>query len=399
MEEAVVLVPAEPAGQAEMAGWDWLEFHELANLFPMLPAEELSALAERIAGGGYDEAHPVVLFEGKVLDGRNRLEACRLLRDQGRLAGPPPFRVFAGESALQFVLQENLHRRHLSASQKAAVAVDMLPHFEAEAKRRQVAHLRSGTEIPVSAKLRERENGGKSSVQAAAAVSVSPRYVEEAKAIAEEAPEVFEQVRAGTATLQEAKREVKRRKRPPSKLARAFPEGKYPVVYADPPWPYDFSLDSSDDIENHYQPLSVPDIVDLECEGRSVRDLFAEDCVLFLWATSPKLPEALNVMRAWGFTYKSSIVWHKSGLGMGYWARIDHELLLVGTRGNPGCPPPEARETSVVFSEKLEHSRKPSVFRERIERMFPGALRVELFGRGTAPDGWTFWGNEAESGA
>ena len=182
----------------------------------------------------------------------------------------------------------------------------------------------------------------------------------------------------------------------PEKPTPPLPPGKFSLIYADPPWPYDFSRDSADAIEVRYRTMTVSDIRDLMVDGRSVRDLSHDQCVLFLWATSAKLPEALRIMRAWGFRYRSSWIWHKSGLGMGYWARVDHEFLLIGVKGDHPCPESDVRESSVIAAPKAEHSRKPEAFRQRIERTFPEATRVELFGRGKAPKGWTFWGNEAE---
>lgn len=97
---------------------------------------------------------------------------------------------------------------------------------------------------------------------------------------------------------------------------------KYEVIYADPPWRYDFSKSNSREIENQYPTMSVDEICSLKVPT-------ADNAVLYLWATAPKLLEALRVMDAWGFEYKTNAVWDKQIIGMGYWFRGQHELLLV----------------------------------------------------------------------
>ena len=119
-----------------------------------------------------------------------------------------------------------------------------------------------------------------------------------------------------------------------------------------------------------------------------------DDAVLFLWATSPKLEEALEVLKAWGFQYRTCMVWVKDKIGMGYYARQRHELLLIGKRGNLPVPDPEDRPDSVVMAPRAGHSEKPEVFYEVIERMYPTCERVELFARHPR-DGWAAWGNQA----
>lgn len=171
--------------------------------------------------------------------------------------------------------------------------------------------------------------------------------------------------------------------------------GTFSVLYADPPWRYDHSRVDAWANENHYPTM---DVADLEAMGAQVKQVASPDAVLFLWATSPKLPEAFRTIEAWGFTYKSSLVWvkHKNEAGMGYWFRVGHEFLLVATMPKASPPPPDSRYPSVLEVSKTKHSEKPQVVRQMIESMLPGARRLELFARGAAPVGWTFWGNQVE---
>jgi N6-adenosine-specific RNA methylase IME4 len=164
----------------------------------------------------------------------------------------------------------------------------------------------------------------------------------------------------------------------------------YPVIYADPPWRYEHSRTDNRQIENHYPTMDLAQICALP-----VGEVAAPDAVLFLWATSPKLAESMQVIDAWGFTYRTCMVWDKEVIGMGYYARQQHELLLIATRGNLPTPEPANRPPSVVrVRRSTEHSEKPAEFYALIESMYPEYARIELFARNARP-GWAAWGNQA----
>jgi N6-adenosine-specific RNA methylase IME4 len=176
---------------------------------------------------------------------------------------------------------------------------------------------------------------------------------------------------------------------------RALPDRRYGVILADPEWRFEpYSRDSGMDRapENHY-PTTATDGI----EARGVEAIAADDCVLFLWATVPMLEDALRVMAAWGFVYKSHFIWNKDRIGMGYWGRNKHELLLVGTRGGIPAPAPGTQWPSVIDAPLGEHSAKPEKFLELIEGYFPNLPKIELNRRGPARDGWDAWGLEAGS--
>jgi N6-adenosine-specific RNA methylase IME4 len=165
--------------------------------------------------------------------------------------------------------------------------------------------------------------------------------------------------------------------------------GRFPVIYADPPWRYEHVETESRAIENQYPTMALDSICALP-----VSEIATPDAVLFCWATSPKLEEALRVVREWGFTYRTCMVWDKLKIGMGYYARQRHELLLIATRGQPPTPAPADRPESVIAVERGKHSAKPERFYELIERMYPEFKRVEMFCR-SPREGWTAWGNQA----
>ena len=165
--------------------------------------------------------------------------------------------------------------------------------------------------------------------------------------------------------------------------------GRHPVIYADPPWRYEHAESRTREIENQYPTMELDAICALP-----VQDVTTDDAVLFLWATSPKLAEALRVVEAWGFVYRTCMVWDKERIGMGYYARQQHELLLIATRGQPPAPAPEARPPSVIRAPRGEHSAKPERFYEIIEAMYGPLPKLELFCRSPRA-GWKVWGNQS----
>lgn len=161
----------------------------------------------------------------------------------------------------------------------------------------------------------------------------------------------------------------------------------YGIIYADPPWCYDNTC-SQGGVREQYQTMSDEEICALQVPA-------AKDSVLYLWATAPRLPIALEVINSWGFDYKSCAVWDKVRLGIGYWFRGQHELLLCGVRGNVRPPPVELRISSVIRCKSGQHSRKPDYIRSMIEKWYPDAKRLEMFSRLKRP-GWDVFGNQVE---
>lgn len=175
----------------------------------------------------------------------------------------------------------------------------------------------------------------------------------------------------------------------------ALPGQKFGVIYADPEWEFETwgpgGMDRA--AANHY-PTSPLDVI----AEREVASIAAPDCVLFLWATVPMLPQALHVMERWGFVYKSHWVWLKDEEGpggTGYWSRNAHEILLIGTVGDVPAPLQGTQPRSVIFHPVAEHSAKPAAFAELIEQYYPNLPKIELNARGPGRPGWHVWGNEA----
>lgn len=161
---------------------------------------------------------------------------------------------------------------------------------------------------------------------------------------------------------------------------------RFGTVYADPPWQYG-NQGTRAATGNHYVTMGVEEIATLP-----VGEVAAENAHLHLWTTNAFLFDARTIIEAWGFTYKSCLVWVKPQMGIGNYWRVSHEFLLLGVRGS--CPFLDKSQQSWLHAKRSAHSRKPREARERIELVSPGP-RLELFGRAVVP-GWVVWGNEIE---
>jgi N6-adenosine-specific RNA methylase IME4 len=168
--------------------------------------------------------------------------------------------------------------------------------------------------------------------------------------------------------------------------------GPFNVILADNPWQYDSgTTDPTRQIENQYPTMPTPEIAALP-----VREIAADDAVLFMWAPpAMMIPDVATVLEGWGFTYKTHGVWDKVAIGGGYWLRIRHEDLVIAVRGNPPHPnPSDLYESIWTVPRSSTHSAKPESVHEMIEKYYPTLAKVELFAR--APrGGWAVWGNEA----
>jgi N6-adenosine-specific RNA methylase IME4 len=173
---------------------------------------------------------------------------------------------------------------------------------------------------------------------------------------------------------------------------------KYGAIYADPPWSFrNWSTKGTGrNAISHYDCLDFRTLI-----GLPIADLAADDCALFVWATDPLLPRAIELIKAWGFEYKTvAFYWVKLNsaakrdtdyfTGLGYWTRANPEQCLLATRGKP---PRQAKDVKrLVVEKRREHSRKPDCVRERVERLVAGPY-LELFARETKP-GWDCWGDQ-----
>jgi len=174
----------------------------------------------------------------------------------------------------------------------------------------------------------------------------------------------------------------------------------YDVILADPPWAFRvWNKDTGQgrSAESHYNTMSIDDLCSISVPA-------AKDSVLFMWITFPILKDALSVIDAWGFSYKTQAwTWIKSNpsgfghfMGMGYYTRANAEVCLLATRGKGLGTPEDRGILSLIYAPVMEHSRKPDDQYRKIEALYPGRKYLEMFARRPWP-GWDSWGNEVVS--
>jgi N6-adenosine-specific RNA methylase IME4 len=380
-----------------------LEFHPLADIFPLVGGAEFDELVADIHRHGLRE--PIVVYEDKILDGRNRYRACEAAGVE------PTFTVYQGDDPISYVVSLNLRRRHLDESQRAMVAAKLATlklgdnqHSEGlpigrssellNVGERTVARAREVQEHGTPELVHAVERGAVSVSAAADVATLSAQEQREIVARGErEILRAAQDIRARKAEIRRADR-IERLAATCNHSAPFPSERRYAVLYADPPWQFRvYDENSSVAFEHgaagvHYPSMSTDAICALP-----VKELATDAAALFLWTTAPHLPEALQVVAAWSFTYKTHAVWVKGWIGLGYFVRNQHELLLVATRGDMPSPSPANRPPSVIHAPRREHSRKPDEAYELIERMYPELPKLELFARQTQA-GWAAWGNE-----
>jgi N6-adenosine-specific RNA methylase IME4 len=195
-----------------------------------------------------------------------------------------------------------------------------------------------------------------------------------------------------------------------------FPDKKYNIIYADPPWTFKTYSEKGKEKKSpelHYNCMNLEDIYNLP-----VQSISADDCVLFLWVTSPMLKQGFETIERWGFTYKTvGFNWFKKNKkadswfwGLGYWTRANTEFCLLAAKGNPKRVDKGVHQvidfddslnkcdfdmfdTEEIATKVREHSRKPDEVRDRIVQLCGDLPRIELFARNKT-DGWDVWGNE-----
>ena len=372
-----------------------MQFHQIADLFPLMEGEQFKNFIADIKENGL--MNPIYVYEGQILDGRNRYNACLKLGIEPRCV------EYTGDDPISFIFSSNLHRRHLNAYQRAKIALIIMEQLESEIKigesekKREAAIAQwkkkraKGKRYYGDGILRNEENHRDKWKEAGKLSNVSMDTITKVKVIEKKATEQQkERLKKGKSSVNAVYREIKRidkkeeiEKIPPQEL-----KGKYNVFLADPPWQYEqtptFMRGMVDD---HYPTMDVEAIKKLP-----IKDMSLDNAVLFLWTTAVMIRKAFAVMEAWGFEFKTSMVWVKSHIGTGFYVRSKHEIILIGVKGS-FLPMTTDIPESVFFADKGKHSEKPEILYEIIEKMYPGQKKIELFAR-KARTGWMSWGNE-----
>ena len=172
---------------------------------------------------------------------------------------------------------------------------------------------------------------------------------------------------------------------------------KYSIIYADPPWDYDGRIqhngvETTGSAINHYKTMKIDDL-----KRMKVQEICEKDCLLFMWSSSPHLQQAIDLMKAWGFEYKTiAFVWEKQKPNPGYYTMSSVEICIVGKRGSIPTPRGIRNARQFLSEKRTIHSKKPDEIRNRITQMFPTQKKLEMFAR-NATEGWSLFGNEVEN--
>lgn len=397
--------------------------HPAAEIFPIMEGAEYANFVDDIKTNGLRE--PIVRFQedGKwfVLDGRNRLRACK---DAGI---QPQWDDYIGKDPIAYVMSLNLHRRHLNETQRAFVGAELVPLYEKQAKERQVEGGKKKGKANLPDALR-----GQARDHAARAVNVSARSVGDALKVNRDGdPEVVAASKqrgdlavsaaAVVAKLPKAKQRAvmkKMEKKSGGMKAgsvrayakqeekritaakinaepQAMPTGPFRVIVSDPPWDYTKRAGDATHRSDLPYPSMTTDAICALAVGALAHD---EGCVLWLWTTNAFMRDAYKVLDAWGFEEKTILTWVKDRFVNGDWLRgqTEHCILAIKTDSKGNAPPygPITNESTVLHGPLREHSRKPDEFYALVEKLCPGS-KVEMFCR-QPREGWAKWGAETE---
>lgn len=391
-----------------------LQIDACAEAFPSMQVDEFEALKASIDRNGLLE--PILVWQGRVMDGRHRLKACQAL------GVVPMVKVLNGtyEEAKSEAFSTNINRRHLATGQRAILAAqlatrrpgqtkatkDMEPVLSQGEAARLFAVGRDSVQKACrliahgDAALLDQVHAGIMSLNEAITTISMAKTGVVAKTTAEER-EVMRQAAAVKERLgQEARDKRLLMQAEVSAKNQALPAGqaRYSVVLADPPWDYGMPNNRAPSrvIPHEQYPTMTTDAI----SKLGVEGMAAKDAMLYLWCPATLLPDGLRVMQAWGFDYLTNWVWHKTEGKLncgGGTAMVHHELLLVGKRGQGlTIADKKLRKPSVLTGPVVRHSAKPTVFHEQIEALYPNLSKIELFSRAARP-GWKAWGNQADS--
>jgi N6-adenosine-specific RNA methylase IME4/DNA-binding CsgD family transcriptional regulator len=378
------------------------------QLLPPLSPEDYAALEADIIARGvlvpveYDEA-------GNILDGHHRVQICESL---GLVDWPRFVRKGLSEDEKRAHARAlNLSRRHLTSAQKREIIEAQLKETPSISSRAIAARF-GVSHNTVSTVRRRLEDGGqidhqtevvgRDGVRQPIAKPIRTMFLPDAANVGE-AKKVAKAIRdREMATRRQVKTGIINAIADRGRMtAGELPRAAFPVGYADPPWEQQAWSDETGQDKGLMYPAMPLDEIKALCAGEA--SPFTADAILYLWVTTNRLDDGIDVLRAWGFDFVSAITWDKVHIGMGRWVRDRTEHLLIGKRGNfPGLIP--GTQTESLYAEpRTTHSRKPVWFAEQIDRLFPDMRKIELFQRRESlSDGdvrlngqWSFWGFEA----
>ena len=367
---------------------------EFQNLIPSLNLEELSSLEASLKHEGCRD--PLVVWNNTIIDGHHRYAICTKHGISFNTIEKPELETELDVKL--WMINNQFSRRNLPTETRLALAY-RFKEFEAEkAKERQGTRndlVDSDINIaqPVGrSKTFECKNRGRGTLgEIAKKAGVSHTTAEQYDTIQRKGSEEQKaEVAEGKSSIKKVYTQIQKAERLEKNKAAEWPKGKYRVIYADPPWHYgdERSGGNHGGAVDHYNTMSIN-----ELKNMPLSSLTEDNAVLFLWATAPLLPEALELINAWGFKYKTNFIWDKVKHNMGHYNSVRHELLLIATNGS--CTPDNVQLFDSVQSiERTDrHSEKPEEFRKIIDTLYTYGNKLEMFARKQV-EGWEVFGNE-----
>jgi len=365
----------------------------VAGLLRPLQAHEVAGLeADLLRDGCID---PLILWNDVLIDGHHRHAICQKHNI--------PFKIkqmeFAslGDACL-WAWNHQDHRRNMNAFDRAErllACKELVAAIEAKAKERKAQAPGRSRGAKKASLVPDLAQEKKTRDELAARAGVSHGTLAKVKFLRDNADEAIKtKLRADAVSIDAAVKEVRRKQKRAGVTTEtaATPTGKYRVIYADPPWQYgNAGLTEYGHAESHYPTMPLADLC-----AMPVEEWAEDDAVLFLWVTSPMLEDAFQVIRAWGFRYKTSFVWDKVAHNFGHYCSVRHEFLLVCTRGS--CTPDTSKlfDSVQTVERSARHSEKPEEFRRIIETLYTRGAKLELFAR-SKHSGWTTFGNQVSA--
>ncbi len=355
-----------------------------ANRFPLMNKKEYKELKIDIKKNGLLE--PIILFEDKILDGRNRYNACKELDVKIKTI------EYKGKNPLQYVISTNLKRRHLNESQRAMVATNHRKAFDDEAKKRQDNPF-SGSKFSIGNEgVVEQVPQGTARDKLGEAFSVSGRMIDMAEVIKKKAPKKVKAIVKGEEKLSSVYREIKIKEQE-KEIGKLKPEkelsGVYDIIVMDPPWNYGREYDpDSSRIASPYPEMNQKQLLNMNIP-------VDKDGIMFLWTTHQFIWEAKELLESWGYDYKAILVWDKEKMGLGSWLRMQCEFCLLGIKGKPHWNIKDMRD--LIRAPRKKHSQKPEEFYNLIDKYFDKKFRkLDYFAR-KKREGWIVYGDEVKS--
>jgi len=322
--------------------------------------------------------HPIVVQNKthRLIAGGRRLEACKRLK-----MTEVPVTILNMEEIAQGEFHENMVRKPFTLQESIEVIEFTSKWLENNPK----AGAKSGKGKDIA--IRVRENAAKFMGISHGQLWKMTQINDAVKSNPEKHGHILDDIERGQSInyAHKSLNNVERQDTPTPDL----PDDVFEVIEIDPPWAYDMDLVAS-------PPYKTMQLDEMKSE---IPELPAhKDCVLFMWATNPKLKEAMELMEFYGFEYKTNFAWGKVKDGkvqtnVGYYAKGAHELLLVGVKGSPGVPPEQVRVASLQLMPRTKHSVKPDHFYEIIDTYYPAKKKISMFSRRTR-EGWVTWGDE-----